>query len=212
MQARLHSGDLGSWPVIGALAIIVLVFSQTANNFFTPGNFTNIITQMAGTTLLAYGVVFVLLIGEIDLSVAFVSGVGGVVVGQAQLPTGANLPWYAAILLALLATTLIGAFQGSVVALIGVPSFVVTLAGFEIWQGVIQRSVPGVIVIQDDMINNTSNYFFGDLASWVMAAVVSAAYAVGVLGAAVGRRRHGIAVGNPLVLALKIASSPRSPS
>src|SRR5262249_48635909 len=69
---RLRSGDLGSWPVIVALGIIVLVFSQTAQNFFTPGNFTNLITQMAGTCLLAYGVVFVLLIGEIDLSIAFV--------------------------------------------------------------------------------------------------------------------------------------------
>ena len=79
----------GAGPVIIALAIVVLVFSQTAQNFFTPANFTNIITQMAGTCLLAYGVVFVLLIGEIDLSVGFVSGVAGVVVAKAQLPNGA---------------------------------------------------------------------------------------------------------------------------
>ena len=69
---NIRAGSLGSWPVIIALAVIVLVFSQTAQNFFTPGNFTNIITQMAGTCLLAYGVVFVLLIGEIDLSVSFI--------------------------------------------------------------------------------------------------------------------------------------------
>ena len=94
---------------------------------------------MAGTCLIAYGVVFVLLIGEIDLSVAFVSGVAGVVVAETQLPTGADLPWFVCVFLALLAATLIGAFQGSIVALIGVPSFVVTLAGYEIWQGVILR-------------------------------------------------------------------------
>ena len=88
-------------PVIIALALVVLVFSQTAQNFFTPGNFTNIITQMAGTCLLAYGVVFVLLIGEIDLSVGFVSGVAGVVVAETQLPTGADLPWYLCVFLAL---------------------------------------------------------------------------------------------------------------
>jgi len=144
----LRSGNLGSWPVIIALAVIVLVFSQTAQNFFTPGNFTNIITQMAGTCLLAFGIVFVLLIGEIDLSVSFVSGVAGVIVAEAQLPNGLHLPWYICIFLAILGGTLIGAFQGSVVALVGVPSFVVTLAGFEIWQGVIQRSITqGVIVI-----------------------------------------------------------------
>ena len=170
---NIRSGSLGSWPVIVALAIIVLVFSQTAQNFFTPGNFTNIITQMAGTCLLAYGVVFVLLIGEIDLSVSFVSGVAGVIVAKTQLPNGAHLPWYVCIFLALLGAVLIGAFQGSFVALIGVPSFVVTLAGFEIWQGVIQRTVPGVIVIQDNMINNMSNYFFSTLAGWIMAALLS---------------------------------------
>src|SRR3954464_2361080 len=157
---RVRSGDLGSWPVLIALALVVLVFSQTAQNFFSPANFTNIITQMAGTCLIAYGVVFVLLMGEIDLSVAFISGVAGVVVAETQLPTGANFPWWLCILLALLAGVAIGTFQGSIVALIGVPSFVVTLAGYEIWQGVILRSITqGVVVIQDPKINDFSNYF-----------------------------------------------------
>src|SRR5437667_2378238 len=205
---NVRSGSLGSWPVIVALAIIVLVFSQTAQNFFTPGNFTNIITQMARTCLLAYGVVFVLLIGEIDLSVSFVSGVAGVIVAKTQLPNGAHLPWYVCIFLALLGAVLIGAFQGSFVALIGVPSFVVTLAGFEIWQGVIQRTVPGVIVIQDNMINNMSNYFFSTLAGWIMAAVISAAYVGGMLGAALSGRRHGIDIRNPLFFGIKVVIVP----
>ena len=205
---NIRSGSLGSWPVIFALAIIVLVFSQTAQNFFTPGNFTNIITQMAGTCLLAYGVVFVLLIGEIDLSVSFVSGVAGVIVAKTQLPNGAHLPWYLCIFLALLGAVLIGAFQGSFVALIGVPSFVVTLAGFEIWQGVIQRTVPGVIVIQDNMINNMSNYFFSTLAGWIMAAVVSTAYVGGMLGAAFSGRRHGIDISSPLLFGIRLVIVP----
>jgi D-xylose transport system permease protein len=205
---NVRSGNLGSWPVIIALGIIVLVFSQTAQNFFTPGNFTNLITQMAGTCLLAYGVVFVLLIGEIDLSIAFVSGVAGVVVAKAQLPNGANLPWYVCVLLAILATTAIGAFQGSFVALIGVPSFVVTLAGYEIWQGVIQRTVPGVIVIQDNMINNFSNYFFSDTGGWILAGLVSAAYVFGTLGAALSGRRHGIPIRDPILFVLKLIVVP----
>ncbi|HXK34398.1 MAG TPA: ABC transporter permease [Dehalococcoidia bacterium] len=206
---NVRTGNLGSWPVIGALAIIVLVFSQTAQNFFTPVNFTNIITQMAGTCLLAYGIVFVLLIGEIDLSVSFVSGVAGVIVAETQLPNGANLPWYLCVFLALLAATLIGAFQGSIVALVGVPSFVVTLAGFEIWQGVIQRTInTGVIVIQDDMINNFSNYFFSQLAGWIMAALVSGAYVAGTLWSTVQGVRHGIAVRDPIMLAIKLVAVP----
>jgi D-xylose transport system permease protein len=207
---NIRTGNLGSWPVVGALAIVVLVFSQTATNFFTPVNFTNIVTQMAGTCLIAYGVVFVLLIGEIDLSVAFVSGVAGVVVGETQLPNGANLPWFVCVFLALLATTLIGAFQGSIVALVGVPSFVVTLAGYEIWQGVINQVISGegVIVIQDHHINDFSNYFFSTLGSWIIAALVSAAYVGGMLWSAFSNRRHGIAIRDPLVLLLKVLVVP----
>ena len=206
---NVRGGNLGSWPVLIALGLIVLVFSQTANNFFTPGNFTNIITQMAGTCLLAYGVVFVLLIGEIDLSVSYVSGVAGVIVAELQLPNGPNLPGLACILLAILGTTAIGAFQGSVVARIGVPSFVVTLAGFLIWQGVIQRTITqGVIVIQNNTVNNTSNYFFSDFWGWIIGGVVSAAYVLGTLGGAISGRRLGIAIRNPLFLALKLVVVP----
>jgi D-xylose transport system permease protein len=205
---NFKAGNLGSWPVIIALWIIVAVFWQTAPNFATPANFTNLITQMAGTCLLAYGVVFVLLIGEIDLSIAFVSGIAGVVVAKLQDPTGADLAWYFCIALAILATTAIGALQGSFVALIGVPSFVVTLAGFLVWQGVIQVTVPGVIVIQDDMINNSSNYFFSERAGWIMAAIVSIAYVGGLVAAAISQRRHGIAMRDPALWVLKLLVVP----
>jgi D-xylose transport system permease protein len=215
---RIRSGNLGSWPVIFALAIVVVVFSQTAQNFFTPANFTNIITQMAGTCLLAYGVVFVLLIGEIDLSVSFVSGVAGVVVAQTQLPTGVNFPWYLCVFLALLAAALIGAFQGSIVALVGVPSFVVTLAGYEIWQGVILRSIPGgVIVIQDNAINNFSNYLFPTgwwgppwwvPGGWTLAVVVIVIYLATNLGSVYSDMRHGIPLRNPIQLTLRLLVVP----
>ena len=209
LLTNIRTGNLGSAPVILALALVVLVFSQTAQNFFSPANFTNIITQMAGTCLIAYGVVFVLLIGEIDLSVAFVSGVAGVVVAETQLPNGANLPWYLCVFLAILAATLIGAAQGSVVALIGVPSFVVTLAGYEIWQGVILRTISqGVIVIQDNKINDFSNYLFGTTAGWIMATIVSVAYSGGMLFAALEGRRHGIPVRDPALLAVKVIAVP----
>jgi D-xylose transport system permease protein len=203
---RIRSGDLGSWPVLIALALIVVAFGFFAQNFFTPANFTNIITQMAGTCLIAYGVVFVLLIGEIDLSVAFVSGVAGVIVAEAQLPTGANFPWWLSVFLALLGATLIGVFQGSIIALVGVPSFVVTLAGYEIWQGVILRSISqGVVVIQDNKINDFSNYLFSTTAGWIMAIVVSIAYAAAVFGSAWSARRHGIPVDDMWMRGLKVA-------
>jgi D-xylose transport system permease protein len=207
---NIRSGNLGSWPVVVALALIVLVFSQTASNFFTPVNFNNIIVQMAGTTLLAYGVVFVLLIGEIDLSCAYVSGVCGVAVAEFSLPgSGHEFPAIVAMGMAVGIGILIGAFQGSVVALIGVPSFVVTLAGFQIWQGVILKSIPqGVILIQSDLINNTAGYFFGDTAGWIIAAVISIVFLGSELTSLASERRHGVAIRNPALLATKLIGIP----
>src|SRR5712692_5758581 len=74
---NVRTGNMGPAPVVIALGIIVLAFAFKAQNFWSPANFQNIITAMAGPTLIAYGVVFVLLIGEIDLSVAYVSGIAG---------------------------------------------------------------------------------------------------------------------------------------
>jgi D-xylose transport system permease protein len=95
----IHSGDVGSWPVLLGLAAIVVFFTTKNGNFFTAVNFDNLIVQMAGTAAIAIGVVFVLLIGEIDLSIGYVSGVAGVVVAELQLPgSGHQLPGPIAIL------------------------------------------------------------------------------------------------------------------
>jgi D-xylose transport system permease protein len=165
---------------------------------------------MVGTCMLAYGVVFVLLIGEIDLSIGYVSGVAGMIVALLAnpAPAGPGLPGWLCIAIALACTTIIGAFQGSFVALIGVPSFVVTLAGLLIWQGVIQLELPGVVVIQDNTINNVYGYFFSDLGGWIIGIIVSAAYVLGTLGAALNGRRHGIPIRDPALLAAKLVAIP----
>jgi len=208
IKDNISAGNLGSWPVVVGLMLIVLFFSFKADNFFTPGNFTNVITQMAGVTMLAYGVVWVLLLGEIDLSISFVSGVAGVVVGKLTLATSSyQVAGIIAILLAVAACALIGGFQGMFVAYIGVPAFVVTLAGYQIWQGVIQRGIAdqGVIVIQDNTVNDVANKFFTDKTSWIIAAVLSAVYLGSVAASVVGRRRHGVAIRDPWLLAVKTA-------
>jgi D-xylose transport system permease protein len=213
IRENVKSGNLGSWPVVVVLAIIVIYFGLTASNFFSAVNFNNIIVQMAGTTMLAYGVVFVLLIGEIDLSIGFVSGVAGVIVAELQLPgSGHDIPdvvgipgGLIAILIAVGVCSLIGLFQGSIVALIGVPAFVVTLAGLEIWQGVIQKALPEqVIVIQDNTINNVAGYFFSDVWGWALAIVGTLLYAGIVVNGLISNRRHGVAVRDPLLVVLKL--------
>jgi D-xylose transport system permease protein len=205
---NVRTGNLGPAPVLLALGLVVLIFGFTAQNFWSPANFQNIITTMAGPTLIAYGVVFVLLIGEIDLSVAYVSGVAGVVVAQLQRPDGAHLSWWLCVLLAIGATTAIGAFQGSVIALVGVPSFVVTLAGYEIWNGVIFKGLPGVITIQSQKINDFSYYLFSPTAGWIIATLVTAVYVGGMLWSRLSARRHGIALRDPLLFVLKLVIVP----
>ncbi|MDX6476863.1 MAG: D-xylose transport system permease protein, partial [Gaiellaceae bacterium] len=200
---NIKGGNLGSAPVIVGLTIIVIVFSLTAQNFFTAVNLNNIITQMAGTTMLAFGVVFILLLGEIDLSIAFLSGIAGVVAAELQNPARSfTLPGILPIVVAVLVVTAIGVFQGSFVALIGVPAFVVTLAGLLAWQGVIQTSIGdgGPIIIEDRWINYTESYFFSKNDSWLIAVLISAFYVGGVLFGVLGQRRHGVAIRNPYLV------------
>jgi len=82
---NFKSGNLGVLPVAVGLLGIVVYFSFTAANFFSAANFNNVIVQMAGTTMLAYGVVFVLLLGEIDLSIGYLSGIAALSVAEFQL-------------------------------------------------------------------------------------------------------------------------------
>jgi D-xylose transport system permease protein len=192
--------------VILGLTIIVIVFSFTAQNFFTAGNLNNIITQMMGTTMLAFGVVFVLLIGEIDLSIGYLSGIAGVIAAELQNPgSGHVLPGILPIVVAVAVAALIGAFQGSFVALIGVPAFVVTLAGLLAWQGVISVGLgsAGPIIIENRWINYTISYFFSDNAGWLIAALLALFYVGGAVLGVVGRRRHGVAIRNPYLIAAK---------
>jgi D-xylose transport system permease protein len=193
---NLKSGNLGALPVVIGEVLIVAYFSFTATNFFTAGNFVNVILQMAGVTMIAFGVVFVLLIAEIDLSIGFLSGIAALTAAELQLPDGRNWPGWACILAALAVVAIIGAAQGTVVARVGVPSFVVTLAGLLIWQGVILKvlQVRGVIIVEDDWLNKPATYYFSATVSWTIAAVITGLYALVVLGGVLSKRRAGLAI------------------
>ena len=203
----LKAGDVGSLPIIVGLALIVAFFYSKNENFLSAGNFTNLMTQMAGVTTIAIGVVFVLLLGEIDLSIGYVSGVAGVIVAELQVPDGSwEVKGVLAIAIAVTVTALIGGLQGSFVAYVGVPSFVVTLAGLLFWQGVILQviGVQGVIVIEDNTINDVANYFFSDRAGLLIAAIATALFALSTLAGVIGRRRHGIRTDNLVLAVAKI--------
>jgi len=202
---NVKSGNLGVLPVVVGEILIVAYFSFTATNFFTASNFVNVILQMAGVTMIAFGVVFVLLIAEIDLSIGFLSGIAALTAAELQLPDGQNWPGWACILAALAVVAVIGAAQGTFVAKVGVPSFVVTLAGLLIWQGVILKvlQVRGVIIIEEDWINKTATYYFSATVSWIIAAVVTGLYVLGVLAGVVGKRRAGLEI-RPLPIIARV--------
>lgn len=203
------AGDVGVMPVVLGLIIITAFFYSQNSNYLTAGNFTNLMVQMAGVTTIAIGVVFVLLLGEIDLSIGYVSGIAGVVVAKLQVPDSSwEVTGIVAIAIAILVTALIGLFQGSFVAMIGVPSFVVTLAGLLFWQGVILYAIgdTGVITIQDSLINNVANYFFSDRMGYLIAAIATALFVLSTLSGVISRRRHGIRSDNSVVVAVKLVA------
>jgi D-xylose transport system permease protein len=204
---NLKSGNLGVLPIAVGIVFIVVFFSFKATNFFTANNFDNVIIQMAGTAMLAYGVVFVLLLGEIDLSISYVAGIGAITVAELQLPgSGHVVNGLLAMVIAVVICALIGLVQGSIVAFVGVPSFVVTLAGFMIWQGVILQVLEqrGSIIIQDRWINYTASYFFSNIAGWLIAGLITLIYAVTVAGGVLGKRRAGVAIQSPGLVVAKL--------
>ena len=203
-KANVRSGNLGVLPVVVGEILIVTYFAFTATNFFTAPNFVNVILQMAGTTLIAFGVVFVLLLGEIDLSIAYVSGIAAVAVAEFQLPSSSHdYPGWLAILLALGIVAVIGFAQGTVVARIGVPSFVVTLAGLLIWQGVILKTLQArdTIIIEDNWVNYAATYYFSANVGWLIAAAITVLYGVVALGGVIGLRRAGLSAGTGTAIA-----------
>ena len=194
----VRAGDLGSLPIIVGIVLILITFGTLEENFLTERNFTNLILQMAAIATMAIGVVFVLLIGEIDLSVAFVSAVGGVVMTLLLRPDDPGWPWWAAIAFALLCTTAIGFVHAIVITKAGVPSFVVTLAGFLIWSGVVlilttQYSTAGTIRVQDDVVIGIANDFLSAAWGWILGAVVVVAFAAVQLRTALTRRARRLA-------------------
>ena len=134
---RIRSGDSGFLPVLLGMVVIVIVFQIISPNhsFLTAGNLVNLFQQSAVYITLGMAEIFVLLLGEIDLSLGYLGPVGAVIAIQLVEPATGNWPWEPAVIVALLCCGVIGFIQGSLVARLGIPSFIVTLAGLLILNG-----------------------------------------------------------------------------
>ncbi|MER5865326.1 sugar ABC transporter permease [Kitasatospora sp. NPDC002040] len=172
-KQKMKSGDLGSVPVVLGLILIAAIFQGLTGDFLNADNLTNITLWIAGPGLIAVGIVFVLLLGEIDLSLGSVAGVSAAIAGVLSARSGVN-EWLS-ILIALAAGVAIGALHGFFFAKIGVPAFVVTLAGLLAWSG-LQQYVLGdkgtANVLNDGVIADLDHYFVGDgdiAVTWIFA-------------------------------------------
>jgi D-xylose transport system permease protein len=205
--AGVRTGDLGSLPIVVGLILIAIIFQSQNDRFLTAGNFVNLIVQMAAITIIGMGIVFVLLLGEIDLSVGYVSGVAGVTTALLMNPDGHNVFGAGpAIFVALAVGLAIGVGQGLIITKIGVPSFVVTLAGLLAWNGVVLLLIgdKGTVIIQNSVVVGFANDFLPDATAWIVLAAGIALYAGILMSGDRTRRKAGLPTEPTALLALRV--------
>jgi D-xylose transport system permease protein len=203
---RVAQGELGSLRVLIGLVVIWGIFTVANDRFLTSTNLVNLSLQIAATGMISIGVVLVLLLGEIDLSVAIVSGLCAAVMAVLCEQHGwAAVPGIAA---AIVAGAAIGLFQGSIVTRFGIPSFVVTLAGLIGWQGALLWVLgdTGTVNITTPAIVDLAGTFFTGATAWIIAAVVVALFAVASLDARRRRLAAGLEAATPVVVAVRVAA------
>jgi D-xylose transport system permease protein len=191
-RRRLRVGEPGPPLALFGLIVIWIVFQSLNENFLSPRNLSNLSVDVVGTGLIAVGIVFVLLIGELDLSVGSVGGLAGAVFAVQNVSHG--MPEWLAAIVAVLCGTAIGAVHGFFFARIGVPAFVVTLAGLLAWNGLMRYILgdSGTISLHSDglVAALTSHYFTSPVAAYGLAALGTAVF---LLTACRDRSRRGAA-------------------
>jgi D-xylose transport system permease protein len=203
----VRSGDLGSLPIVVGLIIIAIVFQIQNDRFLTASNFVNLIVQTAPYAVIAMGVTFALLLGEIDLSIGFVSGVGGVLVALLLAPDGNEMATAPAMVLCLLAGLAIGTLHGLIITKVGVPSFVVTLAGLLAWNGVVLLLIGsrGTVILQNDFVIGLANDFMAPGLAWLLMVACVALYAGVQLVRLRSRAKAGLANDPLVIVGLRVA-------
>jgi D-xylose transport system permease protein len=202
---RVRGGDLGSLPAILGLLVLCLIFGVARETFFSATNFANLFSQGAQVIFIAMGLVFVLLLGEIDLSAGFASGVAGAV--MAILLTDHGWQWYTAIPAALVTGLVIGFVLGFLVSKVGIPSFVVTLAAFLAFQGILLVLLSGGknVSVRDPFVLKLANGNMSVTLSWILALVSVLVYAAVQFNRVRSRTARGLASDPIGIVLLRIA-------
>jgi D-xylose transport system permease protein len=203
---RLRGGEMGALPAVLGLVALCVVFSVLRPRFLTAINFANLLTQGAVVTTIAMGLVFVLLLGEIDLSAGYTAGVCAAVL--AVLLTERGAPWYLSMAAALATGLVIGLTLGTMVVKVGIPSFVVTLAAFLGFQGVALLLVSGGknISIHDPVTVAIANRSMPPSLGWLMWTIAVAGYAGVQIYRATRRSARGLPSDPSTLIGARVAT------
>jgi D-xylose transport system permease protein len=190
--ARVKSGDIGSLPAILGLVVLCVVFTIMAPDFLTPINFANLLTQAAAVVVIAMGLIFVLLLGDIDLSAGYAAGVCGAV--MVIMVTNHHVAWYLAFGVSVLVGFALGGSIGWLVSYLGIPSFVVTLAAFLGFQGLLLliAGEGGTIPITQPTVLKIENSNISVTNSWIFFIIVAILYVLSGLRKIQLRRKQGL--------------------
>jgi D-xylose transport system permease protein len=168
--SRLKSGEMGALPAIGALILLVALFASLSPYFLTPINFANLFTQAATLMMVASALVFVLMLGEIDLSAGVTAGTGMAIFVKMHLD---GTPWLLSLALAFAFALAVGWALGYFVAKIGVPSFVISLAFYLAFPGIMLLILGdgGILRLEVPEIKAIMNTNLPLWAGWLMLAI-----------------------------------------
>jgi D-xylose transport system permease protein len=209
---KIKGGDSGALPVIIGLILIVIIFQVENSKFLTSGNLVNLIQQSGIFVMLGMAEVYALLLGEIDLSTGFVAGIGAVITGELATEPH-NMNWALAIAIGLAACAVIGLVQGLIITKLGLPSFVVTLAGYLGFNGVLlyliqhdKQATGGSIAVTSKVLNDLVYGTLSNTAGWVVTIAIVALYGAYSLVSHFRRQASGL-VTPPLALtAIKVTA------
>ncbi len=209
---RIRGGESGALPIIIGLIVICIFFEVQSSAFLTATNIVNLFVQAAFIVLLGMAELYALILSEIDLSVGFVGAVGAAI-AMALMGAPQNWPWWAAILVGLAACAVIGAFQGTVITRLKIPSFVVTLAGLLGWQGVLiwvfdvdKGAVGGVISVSNNIVVDLVSGTITPVLSWILLVVVVGLFALLSVLRTARRRSQGLSAPPLSITLLTVAA------
>jgi D-xylose transport system permease protein len=202
---KLAQGEAGPLLVLIMVAAIWTFFQFQNDRFLSPGNLTNLMLQQAAVATISIGVVLILLLGEIDLSVAAVSGLCASV--MAVLIVNRGVPPMLAVLAALGLGAVIGLFNGFMITRFRIPSFVVTLAGSLAWVGLqlLVLGETGTVNLGEKFVMGLTYTFFPPVIGWIVAALAIALTLVFALLGRAHRMAAGLPVGSIRGLTVRIA-------